>query len=124
VKDKMDFLRRWAKKLVGESFSTVVQTTNTLAKQYLFLKKSFPQATDKELYTKIIEARYKVLPIADWKMELLQEYIQYEANFKDFVSDVLHAETDYLEHIRTDPDFVDEVESVIDRELEKYSGLP
>jgi hypothetical protein len=111
-----DFIKN---KLAGGP--AIIGTANTLARQFLSLRRGLPDAKNKDIYQQIIQERYAILPISQIKLKSLYEKIANDLKFRDFVVWVLNAETDLAD---TGENFIAKTIKALERELAKYESLP
>ena len=77
----MGFLDNIMKKIAQSPFSSIVSTSDTIARQYTQLKSSSPNLSDKEIYEQIVKARYSVIPLKE------------ERRYKDMLNEIKSTNT-------------------------------
>lgn len=80
-------------KFAESSVSAITTTTDTIARQYTELKSS-TELTDKDIYRKIIELRYSVIPLREkWRRESMLKEVDNMSNLKLLVFEIITNES-------------------------------
>jgi len=89
----MGFFSNLIGKFAESSGSAITTTTDTIAKQYTELKSS-TELTDKDIYRKIIELRYSVIPLKEkWRHESMLEAVDNMSSLKLLVFEIIMNES-------------------------------
>ncbi|MDP2926942.1 MAG: hypothetical protein Q8N65_02300 [bacterium] len=93
----MGFLNNIIKKVAQSSASSIIGTTDTIAKHYLELKASSPELSDKEIYKKIVEFRYSIMPLKeDWRYKSILDEIENISELKLLIFEIITNESPSL----------------------------
>ena len=93
----MGFLNNIMRKFAQSSISSITGTTDTIAKHYLELKTSSPELSDKEIYKKIVEFRYSVIPLKEeWRYRSILNEIENISELKLLIFEVITNESPSL----------------------------
>ncbi|MBU4023461.1 hypothetical protein KJ591_03860, partial [Patescibacteria group bacterium] len=106
-------------KLAQSSMSSIVSTTDTIAKYYLELKSSSPELSDKKIYEQIIEIRYSIRPLREgWRYESILNEIKNISNLKLLIFEILTNEAPDL--LKSGNENLVMTLEIIERQLEEY----
>lgn len=117
----MGFIRKVMKGFARSPLSSITNTTDTIAKHYVKLKKDQTQLSEKEIYREIIRFRYSVIPLKEeWRYEELMKEIDETSKLKDLVFHILTAESPDLLEAGTD-NIIMTLEVIGERLEEQYN---
>ena len=116
----MGFLNNIMKKVAQSSVSSIIGTTDTIAKHYLELKASSPKLSDKEIYKQIIEFRYSVMPPKEeWRYKSILNEIENISELKLLIFEVITNESPSL--LGSGNENLVMTLDIIQKHLEKYN---
>jgi len=73
----------------------IVETTKTVVRQYRYFVNKHPKLDKKEIYRKIIEQRYELVPLNDEnKYKGILDEVSDMSNLRDLIFNILWTETD------------------------------